>query len=147
MINLHESMGPDRDRTRDPWICSQTRICSKTRYRLRYAARLCLAVNNVWLHVNALQIKYIFRKNTLLMHLTRQLKFCSCMIKHGCVRNVTCSECYLLFLQRTECIRVIRDLESIDYTSDISICVSSINVLLNNCKQILRHCYYWLTGQ
>ena len=29
MINLHESMGPDQDRTRDPWICSQTRICSK----------------------------------------------------------------------------------------------------------------------
>ena len=27
MINLHESMGPGRDRTRDPWICSQTRIC------------------------------------------------------------------------------------------------------------------------
>ena len=26
MINLHESMGPGRDRTRDPWICSQTRI-------------------------------------------------------------------------------------------------------------------------
>ena len=21
-------MGPDQDRTRDPWICSQTRICS-----------------------------------------------------------------------------------------------------------------------
>ena len=39
MINLHESMGPDRDRTRDPWICSQTRICNQTRYRLRYAAR------------------------------------------------------------------------------------------------------------
>ena len=39
MINLHESMGPDRDRTRDPWICSQTRICSQTCYRLRYAAR------------------------------------------------------------------------------------------------------------
>ena len=32
-------MGPDRDRTRDPWICCQTRICSQTRYRLRYAAR------------------------------------------------------------------------------------------------------------
>ena len=32
-------MGPDRDRTRDPWICSQTRICNQTRYRLRYAAR------------------------------------------------------------------------------------------------------------
>ena len=29
MINLHESMGPGRDRTRDPWICSQTRICSQ----------------------------------------------------------------------------------------------------------------------
>ena len=40
MINLHESMVPGRDRTRDPWICSQTRICNQTRYRLRYAARL-----------------------------------------------------------------------------------------------------------
>ena len=38
MINLHESIGPDRDRTRNPWICSQTPICSHTRYRLRYAA-------------------------------------------------------------------------------------------------------------
>ena len=27
MINLHESMVPGRDRTRDPWICSQTRVC------------------------------------------------------------------------------------------------------------------------
>ena len=40
MISLHKSMGPGRDRTRDPWICSQTRICCQTRYRLRYAARL-----------------------------------------------------------------------------------------------------------
>ena len=32
-------MGPGRDRTRDPWICSQTRICCQTRYRLRYVAR------------------------------------------------------------------------------------------------------------
>ena len=32
-------MGPGRDRTRDPWISSQTRICCQTRYRLRYAAR------------------------------------------------------------------------------------------------------------
>ena len=39
MINLHESMGPGRDRTRDPWICSQTRICCQTRYRLRYVAQ------------------------------------------------------------------------------------------------------------
>ena len=39
MINLHESMGPGRDRTRDPWICSQTRICCQTHYRLCYGAR------------------------------------------------------------------------------------------------------------
>ena len=32
-------MGPGRDRTRDPWICSQTRICCQTRYQLRYRAR------------------------------------------------------------------------------------------------------------
>ena len=29
MINLHESMGPDRDRTSDTWICDQTRQASK----------------------------------------------------------------------------------------------------------------------
>ena len=39
MINLHESIGPGRDRTRDPWICSQTSFCNQTRYLLRYAAR------------------------------------------------------------------------------------------------------------
>ena len=39
MINLHESMGPGRDRTRDLWVCSQTRICCQTRYRLSYVAR------------------------------------------------------------------------------------------------------------
>ena len=38
MINLHESMGPCRDRTHDPWICSQTHICSQTLYRLHHAA-------------------------------------------------------------------------------------------------------------
>ena len=32
-------MGPGQDRTRDHWICSQTRICCQTCYRLRYAAR------------------------------------------------------------------------------------------------------------
>ena len=37
-------MGPGRDRTRDPWIRSQTRICCQTRYRLRYAARLTINV-------------------------------------------------------------------------------------------------------
>ena len=35
-------MGPGWDRTRDPWIYSQTHLCSQTRYRLRYAAR--------WIH-------------------------------------------------------------------------------------------------
>ena len=39
MINLHERMGPGRDQTRDSSICSQTRICCQTRYRLPYAAR------------------------------------------------------------------------------------------------------------
>ena len=29
-------MGPGRDRTRDPWNCSQRRICNQTRNRLRY---------------------------------------------------------------------------------------------------------------
>ena len=32
-------MVPGQDRTCDPWICSQTRICSQTCDRLRYAAR------------------------------------------------------------------------------------------------------------
>ena len=34
MINFHESMGLGQDRTQDPWICSQTRICCQTSYRL-----------------------------------------------------------------------------------------------------------------
>ena len=50
MNNLHESMGPGRDRTRDPWICSQTRICSHTRYRL---TDLPLYINNVSDYLNA----------------------------------------------------------------------------------------------
>ena len=41
-MNLHESMVPGRDRTRDPWICSQTRIYGQSRYRLRYAARFSI---------------------------------------------------------------------------------------------------------
>ena len=40
-------MGPSRDRTRDPWICSQTRICNQTRYRLPYAARLSVAFDMI----------------------------------------------------------------------------------------------------
>ena len=38
MINLNESIGPGRDRTRDPWICSQTGIRCHTHYGLRYPA-------------------------------------------------------------------------------------------------------------
>ena len=29
-------MGPGRGQTRNPWICSQTRLCSQTCYRLRF---------------------------------------------------------------------------------------------------------------
>ena len=43
MINLHERIGPGRDRTCDPWICNQTRICCQTRFRLRYAALYSLS--------------------------------------------------------------------------------------------------------
>ena len=47
-------MVPSRDRTRDPWICSQTCICSQTRYQLRYAARYhCQGMQhnlNIWFY-------------------------------------------------------------------------------------------------
>ena len=38
MVKLHETIGPGRDRTPDPWICSKTCICSQTCYRLCYVA-------------------------------------------------------------------------------------------------------------
>ena len=60
MINLHESMGPDRDQTRDPWICSQTRICSQTCYRLHYAARhkgICFSLSSLGIIKRHLVIK------------------------------------------------------------------------------------------
>ena len=38
-------MGPGWDRTPDPWICSQTRICCQTCYWLRYAARYWVLYN------------------------------------------------------------------------------------------------------
>ena len=47
MIKLHESMGPGQDRTRDPWICSQTRICCQVRYWLRYAAQYQTKLQNL----------------------------------------------------------------------------------------------------
>ena len=41
-------MGQGRDRTRDPWICSQLCICNQTSYRLRYAARSYVFTQNIW---------------------------------------------------------------------------------------------------
>ena len=52
MINLHESIGPDRDRTRDPWICRQTRICSQTHYRLRYVSHRKWSESLMGVHAN-----------------------------------------------------------------------------------------------
>ena len=43
MINLHDSMGPGGDRSRDPWICSHTR------YRLCYAARFLSVL--IWVQI------------------------------------------------------------------------------------------------
>ena len=40
MTYNQESMGPGRDRNRHHWICSQTRTCCQTRYRLRNTARV-----------------------------------------------------------------------------------------------------------
>ena len=45
-------MGLGRDRTLDPWICSQTRICFQTCYRLGYAVRYS---EDVWPHKLCLQ--------------------------------------------------------------------------------------------
>ena len=45
MINLNKSMGPGWDLTRNPWICSQTRMCCQTCYQLRYAAQCLQSVN------------------------------------------------------------------------------------------------------
>ena len=50
MINLHKSMGSGPDLTRDPWICSQTRICSQTGHQLRYKAlSLSDGMSSSWL--------------------------------------------------------------------------------------------------
>ena len=69
MINLHESMVPGRDRTRDPWICSQTRICSQARYRLRYAARFY-------------RLPYITLPNDTVYEMSFNLlvTFCNCLV-------------------------------------------------------------------
>ena len=36
MVNRSISVGPGRDRTRDPWNRRQTSICTLVRYRLPY---------------------------------------------------------------------------------------------------------------
>ena len=70
LINLHESMGPGLDQTRDHWICSQMRICSQTSYRLRYAARHILNILlsriklKTW-HVNWLSRSIVNKQNTV----------------------------------------------------------------------------------
>ena len=35
IYNVNESIGPRQDQSRHPWICSQIRICSHTRYPQR----------------------------------------------------------------------------------------------------------------
>ena len=55
-------MGPDRDRTCNPWICSQTCICSQACYRLsyaawlRYSAWLCSVSSGFMLFIKALSV-------------------------------------------------------------------------------------------
>ena len=61
-------MGPDRDRTSDPWTCSQTRICSQTCYQLRYAARQVLLY--MYLHITGILLDSEF---FLICHLITQL--------------------------------------------------------------------------
>ena len=60
-------MGLGRDRTRDPWNCSQTRICSQTRYRLRYAARCDFAdVNHSRIEIHILSLHWMMKNNSYL---------------------------------------------------------------------------------
>ena len=70
IINLHESMGSGQDWTRNPWICSQTRICCQTCYRLRYAAQW---END---HRNYFMI-YLHKRMGLGQHRTRDPWVCS----------------------------------------------------------------------
>ena len=54
-------MGPDR--TRDPGICSQTRICSQARHRLRYAARHSAGCGQLVKMLITLELHCIFGSN------------------------------------------------------------------------------------
>ena len=82
MINLHESMVPGRDRTRDPWICSQTHICSQTRYRLRYAARYISYASRTFIrrYMTGLSLQGICKKTYgwfFYLIVDSTIKFCS----------------------------------------------------------------------
>ena len=60
IISRSISVGPGRDRTRDPWIPRQTSICTPTRYRLRYAA--CRYLSYIYsLYVNNLSFFVVIR--------------------------------------------------------------------------------------
>ena len=81
MINLHESMGPDRDRTRDPWICSQTRTCSQTRYRLTALRGPALARSCGLFYI------HIFFKCVQIKKSLFELNFSWCQMKLFEIRN------------------------------------------------------------
>ena len=50
MINLHESMGPDRDRTCDPWICNVSIVCKTWHAKLlaRHKPRVNINFRLFW---------------------------------------------------------------------------------------------------
>ena len=56
-------MGPGGDQTHDLWICSQTRICCQTRYRLRYATRFFNALKACFENRNIIQLKQGISEN------------------------------------------------------------------------------------
>ena len=73
-------MGPGRDRNRDPWICSQTRICCQTRYRLRYAARYCapLCITSLMSHVMKKMLCTIQNKSPIFIVEVHFCHYCRC---------------------------------------------------------------------
>ena len=54
MINLHESIGPARDGTQVPCICSQTRFCSQTGYLMHALCRNALTTEPLRSAISAL---------------------------------------------------------------------------------------------
>ena len=56
MIHLQHCMGPGRDQTCDPWICSQTSISSQLpSHRLRYMAGNFVSRSTLELRVRLVQ--------------------------------------------------------------------------------------------